>query len=181
MLFGLAIFSLFTLGMSLLLARRCDKLDKELTKALATTYSTPVKELAANFREFVESVDGKVSPEVDEAIKKLEASDEALPARQGDVLELRGKAKESVDEFIQRFASEGKETNKDARPPLNQEMWKLCCEELEDESYDNGIINAVEHWGKRFKFSMAQQVTAIKQLSYDENKRTLRKYFDQNH
>ena len=129
---------------------------KLLEEAQRNTYSTPIKELAANFRDFVEGVDGKVSPEVEAAIKKLEAGEEikTLPP-----------------------AVLGSET----RPYMDGEMWKLFWDEYTDESFGDDAIRLVKHWGKKFKFTTKQQIRITKELSFGDERASLRKYFGENH
>ena len=133
---------------------------KLLEEAQRNTYSTPIKELASNFRDFVEGVDGKISPEVEAAIKKLEQSEapKVLPP-----------------------ANPAPKVESNGRPMLQGEMWDLFCEEFKQENFGDEAIELVKHWGKKFRFSIKQQVKITKALNFGDEKIALRKYFEKNH
>lgn len=125
---------------------------KLLEEAQRNTYSTPIKELTANFRDFVQSIDGKVSPEVEEAIKKLETEEvKMLPA-----------------------ASNG-------RPVIDKENWKLFWGEFDDEQYTTEALKVLKYWGEKFTFSLEQQSKIVRVFNYSSDREKVRKYFKENH
>jgi hypothetical protein len=141
------------------------KTKKLLEEARATTYSTPVKELAADFRNFVEGVDGKVSPEVEAILKKIEANEEvkALP--------------EPIPRS--RIVISG-QVNTDTRPYIDDDTWELFWEDYRNEDFDEYSVKLVKTWGNRFRFSIAQQVEILNGLDFSDYRAMLRDYFATN-
>ena len=148
---------LFAIGMTVFMLcfasaeYRLKKTQRLLNEAQKNTYSTPIKELTANFRDFVQSIDGHVSPEVDAAIKKLETQEtKLLPA-----------------------ASSGHQV-------MDKENWKLFWAEFDDEQYTTEALNVLKYWGEKFTFSLEQQSKIVRQFNYSSDREKVRKYFKAN-
>lgn len=131
--------------------------------------TTPLKELAAEFRSFVEGVDGRISPEVDLALKQLETRE--VP-KQEDATNIRPKNK------CGKLLMGKKEYD------LFWAEWKTIGVLNDDKSgrivHDDGeeTIQLVKSWGKGYIYSKQQQVDILARLNIPEARKQLRDYFD---
>ena len=149
--------------------QRLRSTQKLLDDAYRNTHATPIKELAANFRDFVEGIDGKVSPEVEEAIKKLEESEgmKALPAPKSGTAAVKPKNKPKK--------------RVDSRPVMSSEVWNLFAIDMNASGECEEKVEVVRRWGKKYIFPLDSQVQIIKVIDDSDERETLRDYFEQNH
>lgn len=127
---------------------------------LLNSNATPVKELAADFRSFVESVDGKVSPEVDEAIKQLEGS---IEIKSSSLL---------VDKKL---------AIKPRRSIIMGPVYDLFMNEFVAGEDDWERYTIIERWGKKWLFPLKRQVELVIYFDDADYREDLREYFDKHH
>jgi hypothetical protein len=152
MIFLVATFAVIGWIFLLLESRDHIQTKKLLDAAYKNTYKTPIKELAAEFRSFVKSVDGQVSEEVEQAIKKLETEEpKALPAP------------------------------KQTKCAMTNEVVRYITDDFRACLYDNERVAVVKRWGKKYIFSLASQQSVIKGMVYGKGRDQLREYFDKYH
>jgi HAMP domain-containing protein len=160
------VFILTTIGMfCLFMAERRDlkKTQKLLEAAEKTIYSTPIKELTANFRDFVQSIDGHVSPEVDAAIKKLEEEQKPklLPPPPPPVVSTKKKNQRAV---------------------MNVTIWNLFVVDFKAAEDSDEKISVIRRWGKKYVFPVQSQGELVALKIFDDYEREeLREYFDDEH
>jgi len=144
---------------------KLSKTEQLLEAAYKNTYSSPIKELTANFRDFVQSIDGHVSPEVDAAIKKLEEEVKplALPAPQ--ILDTKNT----------------KTGKRRIMLSMDTKTWNLFVQDLKASQYSDEKMSVIKRWGKKFIFPLEDQIDLIKLVHYDDDRRGLRDYFDKFH
>jgi hypothetical protein len=135
------------------------KLQKQLDETQNGLHSnTPIKELAAEFRSFVEGIDGIVSPEVDEALKKLENTPQkALGANS--------------------WAFGG-------RIKPSPEMWKLIMGDIQNTNSTAEVRSIIERLGIKYVFSIEQQYDILKEITNPDcakYRERLRDYFAKHH
>ena len=132
---------------------------KKLLEAAQNT-STPIKELTSNFRDFVQSIDGHVSPEVDAAIKKLE--EEQKPK----LLPPPAPAK----------------SKKTQRAVISVGVWNLFVADFKAAEDSDEKISVIRRWGKRYIFTLKEQVELVSIKTFDDYEREeLREYFEEDH
>lgn len=137
--------------------------------------STPVKELAADFRDFVQSIDGHVSNEVEAAIKKLEEEQKPKTAR----------VALPVTSTVASQLAQGTISLSVPQKPriiMNVMIWNAFVSDFKTAEYSDEAISIIKRWGKKYIFALDDQVELIADELFDEDDReVLRDYFDDNH
>lgn len=164
----LSIFGVSGWGMFGLAFRKYRQTNNVLNHTLQNYHATPLKELVSNFREFVQGVDGRVSPEIDTALKQLEAHHE------NKAIEVK-----PIDGVISLV----KGINKISIPDNN--IWKLMLADINLENDDEKKVEVILRWGSNYHFNANWQMSILNMFplfnSQQAYRNKLRKYFDKNH
>jgi hypothetical protein len=133
--------------------------EQELLEAKSRT---PIKELVKEFRGFVESVDGAVSPEVEGALQRLEgeAAAKALPPASS-------KKENTENEKEEDWCEEG-------------DWWSAFVTDMNFSADSSYRIELLERWLERgFEFTLKRQIEFLASFKDDYYREQVRDLFDE--